>query len=62
MKQLDSLFGYIFHYNPYRKLWYGFKREDSNKYFNGNYKNVMKSESIEDLIDEILIKNLKLDE
>lgn len=31
----DNLFSYLFHYNPYTKLWNAFKREDLTKYFDG---------------------------
>ena len=29
----EDFYNYLFHYNPYEKLWYAFKREDSNDYF-----------------------------
>lgn len=29
----DNFYDYLFHYNPYDKLWYAFRRDDSNDYF-----------------------------
>ena len=50
---MEELQNWLFHYNPYRKAWFAFRREDSNDYFNGEYKNVIKSRShktLEELI------------
>lgn len=55
----DVLYDYLFHYNPYQKLWYAFKREESNKYFNGDKKGLLSAPEIEDLITEILVKTAK---
>lgn len=41
---------YLFHYNPYTKLWAAFKREHSNEYFNGQVENVVFYFSIKDLV------------
>lgn len=30
----EFLNDYLFHYNPYEKMWYGFKREYASTYFN----------------------------
>lgn len=35
MNKTEFLQQYIFHFNPYTQMWAGFKREDSNNYFNG---------------------------
>ena len=56
---MDKLYDYLFHYNPYEKLWYAFKRDESHKYFNGDKKGVMKDPEIEELITSILVKNHK---
>lgn len=58
---MDKLYDYLFHYNPYEKIWYGFKRDDSHKYFNGSKKGIMKAAEIEDLITEILVKTSDID-
>lgn len=34
----DILFDYLFHFNPYKQLWFAFKREHSIGYFNGTLK------------------------
>lgn len=47
---MDELYGWLFHYNIYQKKWYAFKREDSKQYFNGELKNILHSEDVNDLI------------
>ena len=32
----EALYGWLFHYNIYKELWFAFKREDSIAYFNGD--------------------------
>jgi hypothetical protein len=32
---MNILYDYLFHFNPYSKEWNAFKREDKEKYFNG---------------------------
>jgi hypothetical protein len=32
---MNILYDYLFHFNPYTKEWNAFKREDKEKYFNG---------------------------
>lgn len=44
------LYDYIFHYNHFTEEWNAFKREDSQKYFNGELVNPLRSPSIKDLI------------
>ncbi len=35
-KETDHLlYNWLWFYNSYEKLWYAFKREDYNKFFNG---------------------------
>ena len=46
---------YLFHYNPFEKKWYGFKREDSNKYFTDK-KTALSNKSMKKLIEGI-VKN-----
>lgn len=41
---------YLFHYNPYTKMWAAFKREHSNDYFNGQVEGVVFYHSIKDLV------------
>mgnify|MGYP000973493637 CR=1 FL=1 len=36
MKNEEVIQNYLFHYNPYDKKWYAFRREDLNKYFKKN--------------------------
>ena len=31
----EALYDWLFHYNPYKEVWSAFKREDKEKYFNG---------------------------
>jgi hypothetical protein len=59
MDKLDKLYDYLFHYNPYQKIWYGFKKEDSHKYFNGNGKIAMKSPDLDELVTDIIVKDEK---
>jgi hypothetical protein len=41
---------YLYHYNPYTKLWNKFRREDMAKYFNGDKTiNVNKGADIKNL-------------
>jgi len=32
---MEFLHHWLFHYNPYKKLWYAFKRDKKEDYFNG---------------------------
>ena len=29
------MYDYLFHYNPFQEMWYAFRREDKENYFNG---------------------------
>lgn len=55
--KLNKLYDYLFHYNPYQKMWYAFRREDSNTYFNGNKKGLMKHSDLDELVTNIIIKS-----
>ena len=52
---MDKLYDWLFHFNPYKGFWYAFKREDKEKYFNGELKNVLHNVKITELIN--FIKN-----
>lgn len=56
---MKNLYDYLFHYNPYTDEWSAFKREDSNKYFNGEIpeENILKSKNIMTLFG--VIKRIK---
>jgi hypothetical protein len=59
--QTEFLQGYIFHFNPYTKLWAGFAREHSNDYFNGiKNDNIFTSSNIEHIIEYLKIINEKM--
>jgi hypothetical protein len=58
---VEKLYDYLFHYNPYQKMWYAFYRDESNQYFNGDRKRVMKNPDIDELITEIIMKDSKKD-
>lgn len=54
---MDKLYDYLFHYNPYQKVWYAFNKNDSTAYFNGNRKIAMKNEDLDELVTDIMIKH-----
>ncbi len=56
---MESLYDYLFHYNPYQKVWLAFKREHYNDYFNGKKVEIIKGKDIDDVITEILVKTTK---
>lgn len=58
---MNELYDYLFHYNPYEKMWYCFRREDSHRYFNGNKKGIAKSSELEELVTDIIVKNSEID-
>jgi hypothetical protein len=35
MSNMEVLYNWLFHYNPYTQVWSAFRREDKEKYFNG---------------------------
>lgn len=51
----ETMYDWLFHYNPYMEIWSAFKRENKEKYFNGELseKEVIKSKKILDLVDYI---------
>lgn len=54
---MEQLYDYLFHYNPYQKIWYAFKREAHNDYFNGKKVELIKGKDIDDVITDILVKH-----
>ena len=53
MTNKDELYDWLFHYNHYVKSWTAFKREDINKYFNGELQNTLTSKKHSTLVDII---------
>ncbi|TXG79962.1 MAG: hypothetical protein E6R13_09110 [Spirochaetes bacterium] len=53
---MDALYDWLFHYNPHTKSWAAFRRENMTNYFNGDFKNVIKSKS-QKTLEEIIIAN-----
>ena len=51
----QELYGYIFHYNYYRKLWAKIPRDRANAYFNGDYKDVVFMNSVNNLLGDDLV-------
>jgi hypothetical protein len=41
----SHLYDWLFHYNYHTNSWAAFRREDVQDYFNGVYKNVIKSKA-----------------
>lgn len=40
-KMYKELYNWLFHYNPYTKLWNAFPRDEEAKYFNGESENMV---------------------
>jgi len=61
MASLDKLYDYLFHYNSFESTWYAFKRDDKEKYFNGELdkNNLLKSKEIKTLL-EVIKNDIKL--
>jgi len=53
---MNILYDYLFHFNPYNKEWNAFRREDKEKYFNGE---LMKHGVLTDPKFSGLLKQLK---
>lgn len=55
---MENLYDWLFHYNPYEELWSAFKRENKEKYFNGQLRSdeLCKAKSIDVLIEFIAKK------
>ena len=50
----ENLYSYVFHYNPYTKLWAAIPTDKYTDYFSGvtnNLEGVLESEDLETLID-----------
>lgn len=54
MTNKNELYDWLFHYNHYTKIWTAFKREDINKYFNGELENALSSKKHNTLVDIII--------
>lgn len=54
-KSTNLLYDYLFHFNSYTKEWNAFRREDKEKYFNGELMKhgVLKSPSFNGLLKEL---------
>jgi hypothetical protein len=50
---MENLYDWLFHYNPYTKVWNAFRRDESSQYFNGELENVLSSKNYNTLIDII---------
>jgi hypothetical protein len=55
MDSLNKLYDYLFHYNSFESTWYAFKRDEKEKYFNGelNKDTILKARNIKVLLDVI---------
>jgi hypothetical protein len=55
MASLNKLYDYLFHYNSFESTWYAFKRDDKEKYFNGELDKdtILKAKNIKVLLDVI---------
>jgi len=55
MEALNKLYDYLFHYNSFEGTWYAFKRDEKEKYFNGelNKNKLLKAKEIKVLLDVI---------
>lgn len=61
MASLDKLYDYLFHYNSFESTWYAFKRDEKEKYFNGELdKNKMlKAKEVKVLL-EVISKDIHI--
>jgi hypothetical protein len=50
---METLYDWLFHYNPHTKNWAVFKRDDISKYFNGELQNVLVSKKYQTLVEII---------
>jgi hypothetical protein len=55
MDSLNKLYDYLFHYNSFESTWYAFKRDEKEKYFNGELDKdtILKARNIKVLLDVI---------
>jgi len=58
---MNILYDYLFHFNPYTKEWNAFKREDKEKYFNGEITSseVLKAKKFNVLLDYLRLEKTK---
>ena len=61
MDALNKLYDYLFHYNSFEKTWYAFKRDEKEKYFNGELDKdkLLKAEKIQVILD-VLQKDIQI--
>lgn len=52
---------WLFHYNPYKKEWCAFKRDQLNDYFNGTLKDAIISKKHRILVSTIIETNGNID-
>jgi hypothetical protein len=51
---MDKLFNYVFHYNPFNKLWSAIPRDSYQDYWDGTKnKGILKSKEIKTLMELI---------
>lgn len=51
INNMEELHNWLFHYNPYTKLWGAFRREEASDYFNGKLQNCLVSKKHSTLVD-----------
>ena len=58
---MNILYDYLFHFNPYTKEWNAFKREDKEKYFNGEITSneILKAKKFNVLLDYLRLEKTK---
>ena len=61
MKEEEILFSWLFHYNHYKKKWFGFLREEHTNYFNGCANNLVSHKDHDEVIILAVKKSKKLD-
>lgn len=57
----NYLYNWLFHYNGYENLWYGFTQDEKDNYFNGTDNKYLKSKNIETLMFIIVKAEGKLE-
>jgi hypothetical protein len=59
---MEELYGFVFWYNDFEKLWYAIPRESYTDFFSGKYENadIMKSKNIDTLIELICKRNIDI--
>lgn len=51
----ETLYDWIFHFNPHTSLWAAVKRDHISEYFNGNYDNVLRGTSLT-VLEKLIIQ------